>query len=122
MSAAHALPELEHVTNFRELGGLATRDGRRVRRRRLFRSSHWGQASAADVDVLRELGVTLVIDFRSENDVSIEGADRLPDGTRHVSLATSDPATGTDIRVLIAEANLDELRERFGDGRAHTPT
>ena len=36
------------VPNFRDLGGYAAVDGRRVRWRRLFRSSHLGSLSAAD--------------------------------------------------------------------------
>lgn len=112
------LPALDGVTNFRELGGLPTQDGRRVKRRRLFRSSHWGHASDGDVETLASLGVGLVIDFRSDHDIALEGADRLPGGTRHVSLATVDPASGTDLRALVKKGDLEELRRHFGDGGA----
>lgn len=119
MADTTPLPPLENVTNFRELGGIATRDGRRVRRRRLFRSGHWGGASPGDVAALEQLGVGLVLDFRSDHDVALEGPDQLPAGTRHVSLATVDPAAGTDLRVLIEQGDLSTLREQFGDGGAH---
>ncbi len=119
MSRLHDLPILQHVTNFRELGGHETRDGRRVKRHHLFRSSHWGRASEEDLSVLERYGVGLVIDFRSEEDISLEGADRLPAGARHVSVATVDPAAGSDIRTLLKEGKLDEIRREYGNGGAH---
>jgi protein-tyrosine phosphatase len=119
MSRLHDLPILQNVTNFRELGGHETSDGRRVKRHQLFRSSHWGRASDEDVSVLERYGIGLVIDFRSEEDIALEGSDRLPSGTRHVSVATVDPAVGTDIRTLLKEGKLDEVRREFGNGGAH---
>jgi len=112
------LPELDGVTNFRELGGLPTRKGRRVRSRALFRSSHWGRASDADLECLAELGVGVVLDFRTGRDIELEGADRLSPGIERVALPTGDPAGTTDIRTLILEGSLGTLREHFGDGRA----
>lgn len=119
MSKLHDLPLLQNVTNFRELGGHETSDGRRVKKRHLFRSSHWGRASDDDVSLLQSYGVGLVIDFRSEDDIVLEGADRLPPGTRRVSVATVDPSAGTDVRSLIKEGKLDEIRREFGNGGAH---
>ena len=54
------------VPNFRDLGGYAAVDGRRVRWRRLFRSSHLGSLSAADQMLLAGLGVRSICDFRGE--------------------------------------------------------
>ncbi|MEZ4215251.1 MAG: tyrosine-protein phosphatase [Myxococcota bacterium] len=116
--AAAPLPALERVANFRELGGLATRDGRRVRRARVFRSGHWGRASAADVAALDALGVAVVVDFRSEKDVAHEGADRLPDGCAHLHLPTADPAAHLDTRDIILSGDAALVRAHFGDGRA----
>mgnify|MGYP003353031055 CR=1 FL=1 len=53
---------LEGASNFRDLGGYATHDGRQVRWRRIFRSNHLGRLSAADVEVLRALGLKKVFD------------------------------------------------------------
>jgi protein-tyrosine phosphatase len=112
------LPRLDGVTNFRELGGLPTEDGRRVRSRALFRSGHWGFASDDDVEHLARLGVGIVVDFRTELDVELEGSDRLSPGIEHVPIPTGDPASATDVRKLIQDGDLDTLREHFGDGRA----
>lgn len=64
-----ALP-LDNVVNLRDLGGLATRDGRRVRAGKLFRSGNPACASAADLALLRALRLDLVIDFRSSGEKS----------------------------------------------------
>jgi len=118
MSPEDPLPKLEGVTNFRELGGIPTRDGRRVRWRRIFRSGHWGGASDADVRTMGELGIGRVYDFRSELDLGYDGHDRLPEGVDHVTLSTSDPAMAVDIREMIREGGIEKLREVFGQGRA----
>jgi len=118
METPDALPVLDGVTNFRELGGLPTRDGRRVRSGALFRSGHWGRASVADLEELERRGVGVVLDFRTEQDVAHEGTDRLPVGVECVLLPTGDPAAADDTRSLIMEGGLDTLREYFGDGRA----
>ncbi|MFY9513573.1 MAG: tyrosine-protein phosphatase, partial [Rubrivivax sp.] len=48
---------LQGATNFRDLGGYATRDGRRLRWRRVFRSDHLGGLTAADRETLAALGL-----------------------------------------------------------------
>src|SRR4029078_9145183 len=56
--------KLSGASNFRDLGGYPTRDGRTVRWRQIFRSNHLGQLTHDDVAVLRELGVRNAFDFR----------------------------------------------------------
>src|SRR5215468_2756515 len=55
---------LEGASNFRDLGGYATHDGRTLRWRRIFRSNHLGHLTPADVEVVRGLGVRSAFDFR----------------------------------------------------------
>jgi protein-tyrosine phosphatase len=118
MNDANTLPTLERINNFRELGGLSTEDGRHVRPRALFRSGHWGNASETDRAALEALGVGVVLDFRTPQDIAQEGADQLPPGTEHVLIPTGDPAAADDTRALIVEGNLETLREHFGGDRA----
>lgn len=56
--------DLAGASNFRDLGGYPTRDGRVVRWRQLFRSNHLGHLTEADAAVLRDLGVRSAFDFR----------------------------------------------------------
>src|SRR5438067_1595784 len=55
---------LSGASNFRDLGGYPTSDGRTVRWRQIFRSNHLGHLTDDDVSVLRQLGVRSAFDFR----------------------------------------------------------
>jgi protein-tyrosine phosphatase len=55
---------LAGASNFRDLGGYRTRDGRTVRWRQIFRSNHLGHLTGADIEVLRPLGLKSAFDFR----------------------------------------------------------
>jgi protein-tyrosine phosphatase len=55
---------LSGASNFRDLGGYLTRDGRTVRWRQIFRSNHLGHLTDDDAAVLRSLGVKSAFDFR----------------------------------------------------------
>ena len=55
---------LAGASNFRDLGGYRTTDGRAVRWRQIFRSNHLGHLTEADIEVLRPLGLKSAFDFR----------------------------------------------------------
>jgi protein-tyrosine phosphatase len=56
------------VPNFRDLGGLATGDGRRTRFGVLYRSSGFEEVTDRGIAAARELGLRTVIDLRSSDD------------------------------------------------------
>ena len=55
---------LAGASNFRDLGGYATKDGRTVRWRQIFRSNHLAHLTDDDAAVVRSLGVKRAFDFR----------------------------------------------------------
>ncbi len=55
---------LQGASNFRDLGGYPTADGRTTRWRHIFRSNHLGQLTTADIEIVRALGVRSAFDFR----------------------------------------------------------
>ena len=55
---------LAGASNFRDLGGYQTRDGRTVRWRQIFRSNHLAHLTEQDETVVRGLGVKSAFDFR----------------------------------------------------------
>jgi protein-tyrosine phosphatase len=59
---------LEGGTNFRDLGGYPTEDGRRVKWRRLFRSGNMEALTARDLETILSLGLKFVCDFRSTSE------------------------------------------------------
>jgi protein-tyrosine phosphatase len=58
------------VFNFRDLGGLTTRDGETVQTRRLFRSDSLHRLADADRPAYQGLGVRTVIDLRRDEEVA----------------------------------------------------
>jgi protein-tyrosine phosphatase len=61
---------LQGASNFRDLGGYATRDGRSLRWRQIFRSNHLGHLTAADIEIVRGLGLRSAFDFRGVDERS----------------------------------------------------
>lgn len=110
--------QIRTISNFRDVGGGTARDGRRVRRGRLFRSGHLGGASAEDLARLGGLGIRTVIDFRGAQDEDADGPGRLPPGARRVRIPMSDPASGGDIRELLYRSDAAGLERVLGGGGA----
>jgi protein-tyrosine phosphatase len=109
---------LEGVRNFRDIGGHATVDGRRVRTGQVYRAAHFAEATDRDLEVLEEMNVRVVIDFRGPGEIEAEGEDRLPRGARLVPIPMYDPARGNDIRTLLYNSPPEVVAEVYGDGRA----
>jgi protein-tyrosine phosphatase len=78
--------------NFRDLGGYAASDGRRVKWRLVYRSGELGQLTEADLGQLAGLGIKTVVDLRSPQEVSARGESQLPPGARAlpIPVASSD--------------------------------
>jgi protein-tyrosine phosphatase len=55
---------LQGVANFRDFGDYHAGHGGRVRRGVLYRSAHFAEATAPDIDDLNGLGVSLLVDLR----------------------------------------------------------
>lgn len=111
-------PELAGVRNFRDVGGLPTVDGRRVRHGVLFRSGHLAHATDEDAAFLASLGLHTVFDFRNAADQRLEGPDVELPGVRNVNLPLSDPADGAEFWKMVRDGDIGQLREILGDGKA----
>jgi protein-tyrosine phosphatase len=59
---------LEGASNFRDLGGYRTNDGRVVRWRQIFRSNHLGHLTAADTAIVRAVGLRSAFDLRGREE------------------------------------------------------
>ena len=74
--AERRLP-LQGIANMRDIGGYLTVDGRRVQWGRVYRAGSLAGATASDLTYLDNLGLHLVCDLRSQEEV-INEPDRLP--------------------------------------------
>jgi protein-tyrosine phosphatase len=113
-----AQPELTGVRNFRDVGGVVTGDGRRVRYGRLYRSGHLAHATEEDAAHLASLGLHTIFDFRNASDVKLEGPDVTLPGVRNVNMPLSDPAEGAEFWGTVRDGDLDALRAALGGGKA----
>jgi protein-tyrosine phosphatase len=108
--------ELQGASNFRDLGGYLSRDGRSVRWRRIFRSNHLGHLTAADIEIVRRLGVRSAFDFRGneERGAAVCGiaeilVHSLPIEPTVVAALRAELAAGT----LSASVARDIMRESY---------
>lgn len=82
--------DFEGVVNFRDFGGAAGADGRRVRRGRLFRSGHLAGASDADLARLAALDLAMLVDLRRPAE-RLRDVARRPEGFRAEVLEHQGP-------------------------------
>ena len=78
--------ELEGAVNARDLGGLPTTDGHQTAGAQLLRADNLQDLSPSDVArLVRDIGVTTVVDLRSSNELKSEGPAPLDavEGVRH---------------------------------------
>lgn len=77
--------DLERVLNFRDFGGYEAAGGRRVKRKALYRSANFSEASDTDIERLDALGVHVVVDLRRPEE-RVREPNRWPgEGTRLIS-------------------------------------
>lgn len=121
----HRWVDLEGPSNFRDLGGLPTVDGGRVRTGLLFRSDSLALLGEADVVLLTEgIGLRRIVDLRSGPEIERHGQADLGavgievvhapivDETRGEQRGIEDPARLTLDRIYLLM--LERFRERFG--------
>ncbi|CAN0386917.1 unnamed protein product, partial [Laminaria digitata] len=110
---------LEGASNFRDLGGYVTADGRRVRWRKVFRSGAMDRLSDADLALLSDLGLRTICDLRhpeeqaahptrlaTEAPATIHSLPIRPDvkGNYRERIDAHDPAAGDLARDYMTEA------------------
>ncbi len=100
---------LDHTLNTRDLGGYETRDGRRVRWGRLFRSDHLDDLDEDDIETLRAMGIRTFIDLRSHGERPDESVT-IPVDSRSVWLPMLHPSMDPNLvmgRILRGDADED---------------
>ncbi len=102
---------LEGALNWRDLGGYETSDGCVTRWGRVYRSDGLDQLTDADLDLVAELGIRLVIDFRIDREVDL-APSRLPDHAelRHQRLPIGDDVAGTTVIERIQSGEITSYR------------
>jgi len=125
--------DLYGQSNFRDIGGYKTPDGRVVKWGQVYRSGELHKLSDDDVAVLEKLGIRTVASFLTGDEVAARGGDRLPVGVREIALPIESGAVGElvqvagearktgdfsklppDVNQEIHRALVNEAREQYG--------
>ncbi|OSM97811.1 tyrosine-protein phosphatase [Lonsdalea populi] len=77
--------------NFRDLGGLATADGRRVRPGKLLRAGSLNELNDRDLTFLAEVPVAHVVDYRDISEAALR-PDRLWEGVSYHAVPANPPS------------------------------
>jgi len=63
---------LEGSFNFRDMGGYKTVSGQQVKRGKLFRSGNLAKLTNRDIDLVRKLNISSILDLRSAEEISLQ--------------------------------------------------
>lgn len=74
--ARRVLP-IEEGFNFRELGGIITKEGKKIKHNQLIRTDELSHLNENDLELLQQLNVKTIVDFRTEQERKIS-LDRVP--------------------------------------------
>jgi protein-tyrosine phosphatase len=111
--------ELQGAVNVRDLGGLPTEDGRETVTGRLLRADNLQELSPADVETLvRDIGLTTVVDLRSTAEVVSEGPaplDRVPGVQRIHHPVLPEIGSATDVVGDVLLTRTEQDRSRYPD-------
>jgi len=94
---------LDGESNFRDLGGYATTDGRSLKWGVLFRSGELHDLSDDDLRVVESLGVRSVVSFLTGEEVAARGHDRVPPGVRELAFPIEGGIAG-ELASVVLEA------------------
>ncbi|CCD98657.1 tyrosine-protein phosphatase [Bradyrhizobium sp. STM 3809] len=116
---------LQGASNFRDLGGYPSRDGRHVRWRQIFRSNHLGRLTEADAAAVRQLGVRTALDFRGSEERTA-GLCAIAEISVHSLPIEPSVVPALRERWAMGRLTADDALERMRDSyrnyiRRHTP-
>jgi protein-tyrosine phosphatase len=100
------------VSNFRDLGGYPTDDGRTTRWGRLYRSDALHEMTVDDLELFRRLGIASIVDLRDPDEVARTGRGLL---AREAILFVNPSVLSTTIeeRAVASVVGDDYLFERY---------
>lgn len=103
------LVPLAGAHNFRDLGGYRTAEGRTTRRGRLFRSDALHELTSDDLEVLRSIGVSAIVDLRTRAELQRSGRGLLAaEPAQFVHLSVTDVEAGESVAAPAFHAVLAE--------------
>jgi len=104
---------LEGGSNFRDFGGYFTADGKQVRWQQLYRSGHLGTLSEADRELVADLDIHLVCDFRTPREHRLNPSQFAPRHQPRVAELIINPGDNTTLMDQILAAGKPDDKRRL---------
>ncbi len=81
--------DMSESVNFRDMGGIATKDGKHTKWGKLFRSGELAELNDEDLAYMKQLKIATILDLRSDAEIE-EKPDMYPDGTEWLHIPIGD--------------------------------
>jgi protein-tyrosine phosphatase len=78
---------LKTQPNFRDLGGVITKSGQKVKERKLFRSGYLGKIDENDLSILKDLKIEKILDLRTTQEIDLLGNGNYLESMRYQNIA-----------------------------------
>lgn len=104
---------LSGAVNFRDLGGYATADGRRVCRARVFRADQLADLSDEDLRVVRALGLRHICDLRADVERA-QRPNRVVPGVRVHAIGFM-PKGGAELMAQAGSLTVEQVEQQVGE-------
>jgi len=92
---------LQHQPNFRDIGGMRTLDGHTVKTGLLYRSGDLSRLSEEDIRKIEEIGIRMIIDFRSDRELMNYPTPRISTVKDNKRITIIDSARETAERMMV---------------------
>lgn len=110
------------TSNFRDIGGYKTRDGRRIKWNIFYRSDELAGLTEEDIEYLKSLGIKTILDYRSKGEVNAK-PDPLIEGIGNINISGIKSFDNSDVnfdmfslmkesKSLKALGNLEDLLKK----------
>lgn len=109
ITTAERLLPLQGATNFRDLGGYKTADGKTVKWGKLFRSDELAGLTASDIAYLQKSGLKTIVDYRTDEEVKSKPDPAIPGAAYVRNPVFGQSGSGTDIMSFMASGEFDKM-------------
>ncbi len=99
--------ELKKVVNFRDIGGITTKDNRTIQWGKIYRSGHLNKLKKKDFQKFENLGISTVIDLRTDREIN-KKPDNIPVGLTYHNYQAYD-----DSEDMFSKTRKDVIKGRI---------
>lgn len=110
-------------SNFRDLGSLKTKDGRVVKRNRIFRGDELNQLTDGDLEALSAIPITTIVDLRGKKERA-ESPDRFPSSVKNRISCAIEPGNLANLSIdpqTLSPSEIVEAMKQINEALVSNP-